>query len=397
MGETEEKVARQVVGASCRAGRAVQVLCAAVVMLGSRAPANAQQPSQTEQEAMPEPAAPESAGPERYRRLSLTANVVYLLLPVFELSAELALHPRWSVGVRGGAGQQDRVDEPRTIWEIGAQGFYSFTGNVDTGFRVGIEGRVNHYEGEGRIWGLGDGVAIGPMIGYKWAGKSGMTVSVFVGPEFILANQETDVPEEEDENARSSAYLYLGGGWSLLPNRELELGEQHERLPPEPLDPFDFHDGFAVGLFLGAGLPVIPDCDECGGFRPGIGTGGYLGYFVSRRFALMIDSNSMVTVLSSGLGAMGVGINALAVHYWPHEDFWLKAGAGVSFVVAATFIGGGADIGGGGTLAGGYVLHRSRNFYLDAQVRANHASFGGNGDESLAIDWFVAQLGLNWN
>ncbi len=389
-------MAGQVIGASRRVGRMVAVACALFAMLGSLRVANAQAPSQTTSPAaIPELAAPGSEKPAHYRRLSLTANALYMLIPIFELSAELALNPRWSIGVRGGVGQADEVDEPRTIWEVGAQGFYSFTGNVDKGFRVGLEGRVNHYEGDGQLLGLGDGAAIGPMIGYKWAGQSGMTVSIYVGPELVLANEETDLPEEE-ESGRALAYLYLGGGWSVLPNRELEPGEQHERLPPPPLDPFDYHDGFAGGFFLGGGLPVLPECDECG-FRPGIGLGAYLSYFISRRFALMVDSNAVVTVLSSGLGAMGVGAHVLAVQYWPHEDFWLKAGAGVTQVAASALVVFAADIGGGGTVAGGYVLHRNRNFYLDTQLRANHASFDGLEGESYAVDWFVAQLGLNWN
>jgi hypothetical protein len=196
-------------------------------------------------------------------------------------------------------------------------------------------------------------------------------VSLYAGPELVLANEDT-----EEESGRALVYLYLGGGWSLLPNREQQLSEQHERAPPEPLDPFDNHDGFAGGFFLGGGLPVLPDCDECG-FRPGIGVGAYLSYFVSRRLALMVDSNGVVTVLSSGLGAMAVGAHVLAVQYWPHEDFWLKAGAGMTQFTAGALLVFVADIGGGGTLAGGYVLHRNRNFYLDAQVRANHASFEG--------------------
>jgi hypothetical protein len=123
----------------------VAVFCSVLTMLGWRGLASAQ-PSQTAQapSQTPQPAAtPElgvarSEAPERYRQLSVTANALYMVVPIVQLSADLALHARWSVGVRGGGGRAKKVDEPRTIWEIGVQGFYSFTGNE----RVGPDERV---------------------------------------------------------------------------------------------------------------------------------------------------------------------------------------------------------------------------------------------------------------
>lgn len=332
-----------------------------------------------------------------YRQLTLTLNAPYLLLPVFELNAELALRQNWSVAVRGGGGQSDLGGRSDTILEFGAQTAYYVLGRASRGVQLGLDARAVRFENDGQLMGLGDGVAVGPFVGYKRTFGSGFTLAAQLGVQVALSG---------NYESRALPYFALNAGWAFLPvvrpppdgPLSVSAAPGSRPQPPSSTNPFDYHAGFMFGVGLAGGTASIVGCDGCK-LEPGLAVNAYLGWFVHPRVAVMLDSNALVALfsLSSGFGSFGFGLTGPAVQYWPHKDVWLKFGLGVA-EVSSTALGGTGlafDIGGGMTVAAGYQLHHDRNFSIDAQLRATHGDFGGN-DKFDAVDSYVALLGFNW-
>ena len=64
-------------------------------------------------------------------------------------------------------------------------------------------------------------------------------------------------------------------------------------------------------------------------------------------------------------------------------------------MLAASVVGTAEKTGGGMTLAAGYEFHHKGNFAMDFQLRATHASLGGD-DDNIGVDMFVGLVGLHW-
>jgi len=330
-----------------------------------------------------------------HNRLTLTLNVPYLLVPIYQVNAELALRPRWSVAVRGGAGTSDLGGVDRRIMEFGAQGTYYVRGNVDRGVQLGVDARIVSYEGDGMLMGLGDGLAAGPFVGYKRTFGRGFTLQGQLGVQVVATGKSED---------RVLPFLALSAGWSFLGTGD-ESDTAPTASPPPGLtsarrNPLDDHTGFTFGASIGGGTASIEGCGSCK-LEPGIAVDASVGWFVHRRVAVMADSTAIVALfsLSSGFGSFGFGLTSLAVQYWPHEQVWLKAGVGVAQLSSLSLGGSGSGFqqGGGGTLAVGYEVHHERGFSMDVQLRATHGSFDSNAlGQVTGVDSFVGLLGFRW-
>jgi hypothetical protein len=324
---------------------------------------------------------------EGYKRLGLTVNAVYLLLPVFQLKAELALAEKWGASIRAGLGNVESGfgDDPRAMSEFGAQALYYFYGNVGRGFRLGLDLRVASVEEEGYLMGLGDAAAIGLFAGYKRAFGPGLTLEIDYGGHLPLG--------DDADKTVLLPYLGLFAGWSFLPS--VRAQDTAQAAPAEDFDPIKQHKGFMFGFSVGGGPTYIPDCEDCE-LRPGIGMDGSIGWFLKPRFALMYDATAAVNIGVSGFAAVGNSLQSLALQYWPRRNFWLKLGVGVARFLIATPIGEGETSGGGMTLAGGYEFHHNRNFAMDVQVRATHGEFDTEDGGTFGVDNYAVLIGFNW-
>jgi len=320
-----------------------------------------------------------------HERVSLTLNVPYLLVPVYELNAELAVRDTWSVALRGGVGESSFLDDERTIVELGGQGIYYVRGDAHRGVQLGIDTRFVRYEGDGMLAGLGDGVAVGPFVGYKRVFRSGVTLGGQVGAQ-VAAVGESD--------GRVLPYVALALGVSFWRAGDGATREAAEVVAPG--DPLDHHRRAMVAVSVGLGTASIGGCDACE-LRPGLGVDASVGWFLWRRLALVVDSTAIVGA-SPDFGSFGFGLWSLAVQLWPREDIWIKVGVGAAQLtsLSAGATGTGVETGGGGTLAVGYEVHQNRNFGMDLQLRATHGSFRPEDDDFDGVDAYVGVLGFHW-
>lgn len=334
---------------------------------------------------------------ESYRRLTLGVNLPYLAVPVFQLHAELALTGRWSAALRAGLGKSG-VGHEQWVGELGGQATYYLTGNFDRGMQVGLDVRGTAYEGEGHLFGLGDGLALGPYVGYKRVFGYGITLGAQLSVQGVLFGEVETV---EDENNRVLPYLLLYTGWSGLPTDRWTEASEEPKEPARP--PIDYREGFVLGVSIGPGLTVLHGCASSCELEPGMAFAAYMGWFLHPRVALVVDTNAAVALfsLSSGFGAFGFGLTGVGLQYWPLDQVWLKGTLGIAQMVASG-VGGpgaGADIGGGMTLAAGWEFHQSNGFTMDLQARLSHGEFDASdaiNDEVTAVDTLAVTYGLNW-
>jgi len=329
-----------------------------------------------------------------YRRISLTVNAPYLLVPMFELNGEVAVHPRWGIAVRAGAGQREDFGQTYRFGEVGAQGTYYLLGTVDRGVQLGLETRYAAFEGDGMLTGLGDGVGLGPFIGYKRVFDSGVTLGVQLGGELALSGTHEQ---------RVNPYFALGLGVSFdavggSGDGAAATVSAAPGAAPDTSRPLDHHHGFMVGASLGLASAVVEGCNDCT-LEPGISVDAALGWFLSRRLALMLETTGTVALfsLSSDFGGFGMGLTGPAVQYWPRDRVWVKVGVGFAEMQAFTARrGAGVETGGGGTLAVGYEFHQRGNFAMDVQLRATHGSYHPAGGEFSGADAFTGVVGAHW-
>lgn len=200
------------------------VLCAAVV-LGATGLAGTARAAAPEPEIPPPPAKPEKPT----RLASITLSPLHLILPMFELTAELSVVPHFGVAILGGIGSVAIESNDPTIdgerfqaYEVGGQ-LLGYPLEPFQSLVVGAEVLWVHVsldEDIGtstRLTGSGQGVAVGPLIGYKYMARSGFTMFVHGGVQYMVAQAEADdgggVEEEEDE--RFIPLLNLNLGWSF--------------------------------------------------------------------------------------------------------------------------------------------------------------------------------------
>jgi hypothetical protein len=334
---------------------------------------------------------------EDYDRVTVMLNAPYLLVPVYELSAELAVREGWGAAIRGGGGVSDLGGEDRTIVEVGAQGIYYVLGNNNRGVQLGLDTRYVSYEDGGQLMGIGDGVAVGPFVGYKRVFGSGVTLGVQLGAQVALSG---------DSESPVFPFLTLGLGvsaWSTSEPGDAEPASSATSgapgASPEPtelIDPLDHHRRFMIGFSLGGGAITGEVCEGCA-MGGGIAVDGSIGWFVHRRVAVMYDATAAVGAFSTGFGTAGVGVQGVAVQYWPLSNVWLKVSVGATQLISSSVLGVPENkVGGGGTLGAGYEFHQNGNFNMDIQLRVSHASFDQDDGTNIGIDTFAGLVGVNW-
>ncbi len=163
------------------------------------------------------------ADPER--SVSLTLSPIHLLFPVVEGQVEIALGDSVSLAAIGGFGEITVEDASGheeftgSVMELGGQFVYYPLERFES-LQVGAEVlyvRIEADDPDGRVTGLGRGLAAGPFIGYKLLTSGGFTFFVQGGVEYlaIQADTQSGGAQASDEESRWIPLLNLNLGWSF--------------------------------------------------------------------------------------------------------------------------------------------------------------------------------------
>lgn len=162
--------------------------------------------------------------------MSLTFSPLHLANPVFEFTAEFKAHENWGFALIGGGGtttaESDVIgDQTFNVWEAGGQLRYYVLGDFDHGMQIGGEilyVNISSDEIEtsaGSFKGLGQGLGVGPFIGYKLATKVGFTFDAQLGIQHAFARAEANhTASDTSGESQDSAWgplLNLNVGWSF--------------------------------------------------------------------------------------------------------------------------------------------------------------------------------------
>src|SRR5690554_2048825 len=162
--------------------------------------------------------------------MSLTFSPIHLANPVVEITAEFKAHEQWGLALVGGAGQVTAKDDilgdvDFSVWEVGGQLRYYVLGDFDHGMQIGGEilyVNVSNDEidtSEGRFSGTGEGLGVGPFLGYKLATGVGFTFDAQLGIQrtFLQAEAEHTASgtSAEEEDRDWGPIVNLNVGWSF--------------------------------------------------------------------------------------------------------------------------------------------------------------------------------------
>lgn len=158
------------------------------------------------------------------RSVSLTLSPIHLIFPVFELTGEVRLTDHFGLAGIFGYGSIEASDGLEThrfkVLEAGGQ----LAGYVLAPFdslHFGVEVLYVNVSGDNRtgtVSGVGEGVAVGPFIGYKLITSVGFTFVAQGGAQYMAVRAEAkDTAGNTDSAEEKSviALLNLNIGWSF--------------------------------------------------------------------------------------------------------------------------------------------------------------------------------------
>jgi hypothetical protein len=148
----------------------------------------------------------------------------HLIFPVVEGTAEIKLHRK--IGVAGifGAGSMKMGGYKFKVWEVGGQFVGYPVGHFDNGMQLGVEmlyasvSTSDQIDKNTTISGVGSGLSIGPMIGYKLATKIGFSFNIQGGAALVVARAEVSDSAGGGAKAEQSTVvpiLNINVGWSF--------------------------------------------------------------------------------------------------------------------------------------------------------------------------------------
>ena len=151
---------------------------------------------------------------------SLTFSPIHLLLPVGELMGEYRILDKISVAGIVGMGAVEAAGDRFLVFVGGAQFRYYPVGSFIHGMQLGAEFYYTYVEtGDVAISGSGDGLAVGPFVGYKIATNVGFTFDAQLGAQYLtLRAKATDLASGTSATAKDDKFivlLNLNIGWSF--------------------------------------------------------------------------------------------------------------------------------------------------------------------------------------
>jgi hypothetical protein len=209
--------------------RLASILAIVIINLAIAAPAGAQAPPQPGYGyGRPPGYGPAPAPPGPARKLALTFSPVLLLGgPIIEVTGELRVGPKLGAAVIVGAGQftstttspgQPDVTNTFDVLELGASGRYYLTGDFDGGIQLGGQAKYIKLSGDDvngtGISAIGEGLAVGPLVGWKHTWHFGLTFDAQLGVAYLLLAASADDGSSANDS-RISPILNLNVGWSF--------------------------------------------------------------------------------------------------------------------------------------------------------------------------------------
>jgi hypothetical protein len=139
-----------------------------------------------------------------------------------KLMVEARVSDKVGIAALGGYGSMSVSGFPErfSVWEIGGQARYYAIGSFEHGMEVGAQGEylgvsTSASDGTVTVFGAGNGVVLGPFLGYKLATKVGFTLDLQGGVAYEIATA----------NAQSSTgQTASAGGNAIVPLLNLHLG-----------------------------------------------------------------------------------------------------------------------------------------------------------------------------
>ena len=149
-------------------------------------------------------------------RVSITVSPVHLALPVGEVTAEVRLHRTFGIAAIAAAGavRVDGIDNRIAVYEGGLSARYYVTGSFRSGLQLGAEAIYLHANTTGDTMAVrAEGLGLAPFAGYKWTGRSGLTLEGQLGVTYLVARAESETASDDD--SRVGPMLNLNIGYSF--------------------------------------------------------------------------------------------------------------------------------------------------------------------------------------
>jgi hypothetical protein len=167
---------------------------------------------------------------EDSQRVSLTLSPLHLVLPIVEITGEYRVARGFGAALIAGVGQVS-VDVPETTstaahetevgaYELGAQGAWYPLRPFES-LQLGLEIAYVYVDARditADISGSGEGLAVGPFVGYKLMLDVGFTGFVQIGGEYVTARSSAHDSGGQSAEASDSKWiplLNLNLGWSF--------------------------------------------------------------------------------------------------------------------------------------------------------------------------------------
>ncbi len=146
------------------------------------------------------------------QRVSIVLSPLELINPVVRLVGEFKVARTHGIGPDVAVGAIDQV----FVFAIGAQYAWYMVGDFDHGMQLGASLRYSQSnDEENGITSVGRGIALGPIIGYKYVAPFGLTIGLNGGLLFMRLNANA----KDTFGGRASA-----SGSGLVPTAALWLG-----------------------------------------------------------------------------------------------------------------------------------------------------------------------------
>lgn len=170
------------------------------------------------------PPPPPPPPPPPVRNVSLTASPIHLVLPILELTGEIRAQDWLGVALIGGYGtislETTTGNDTANAYELGGQlSIYPLEPfeSLLFGFEVlWVKLDTDNYDNSS-ISASAAGVAMGPMVGYKYIADGGFTLFVQGGAEYITGRAEAsdDTSNASVEDSEIIPLLNFNLGWSF--------------------------------------------------------------------------------------------------------------------------------------------------------------------------------------
>ena len=151
---------------------------------------------------------------------TISISPVHLAIGIFEAAAEFRFNEAVSLTLIGGAGSVEMVTGEKVfVYEAGLQARYyadDFEG-PHAGFEA-VMLRASLEDGES-LSSTADGIAMGPLLGWKFVLDSGLTFDLQGGYQFLVGTAEAEDSESgetaTDANSTTVVLVNINVGWTF--------------------------------------------------------------------------------------------------------------------------------------------------------------------------------------